>query len=186
MRPTVPLGEWRIAVDLAATSEIQNQPGTPAYGCACKWCSNWKAAESSALPEDLRVQLLRLRIDLAHPTDLYAYEETSIGARCRVIYHVVGKILSGPNVWREDPVLDTMCMYSLVGSSTQQVSLAAFPSRQSFHVRPKRIGGGEEDILQVDMRLHVPFVLGTDWEHDQAASLRSNPSYMDSPSTARN
>jgi hypothetical protein len=158
MRPTIPIAQWRVAVDLVATREIQNQPGSPAYGCVCKWCENWRRAWSSTLSEELQGQLSRLRVDIDHPTDLYSFEESSQGANCRVIFHLVGKLLSGPNAWREDPAVGRMLMYQYqpLLNQSNSLGLVVLPSQQMVNFSPCPPDGSDNEVLQIDMRLHVP------------------------------
>jgi len=153
MRPTVAIGEWRVAVDLDEAGSIQNQPGTPAFGCSCAWCENWPQLWPRVFPADLVEQLRRLRIDLSHPSDLYGYSESPRGAECRVIYHTVGKILSGPNVWIEDPQLGKVFYYARLREAPELITLAVVPARETRDDRPNFDG---RDLLQVDFRLFVP------------------------------
>ncbi len=156
MRPTIPLSHWRIAMDLEATKQAQNQDGMPAVGCTCSWCLKWSSVWSSAFPSSVREQLIRLQIDVAHPSDFYAYKEVSGGAHCRVIYHVVGKLLSGPGAWREDPVLGSnLLVYHSVDGATSALALVVVPSSQTFDARPHVEGASSGEILQVDFRLYV-------------------------------
>jgi hypothetical protein len=158
MRPTIPLARWRIAVDLEATRRVQNQPGLPAVGCQCQWCASWSSIWSSVFPGELHKQLERLRVDIAHPADLYAFEEVSGGAYCRVIYHVVGKLLSGPVAWREDPVLGRTLVYHAVEAASNSLGLVVVPSTQTFDSLPQVKDASVGELLQVDFRLYVPLM----------------------------
>jgi hypothetical protein len=153
MRPTVAIGQWRIAVDLIAASSIQNRPGTPAFGCTCSWCESWSRVWPRVFPAALVEQLQRLRIDLSHPTDLYGYSEGADGAECRVIFHTVGKILSGPTVWVEDSEPGSVFCYTTLRAAPESISLAVVPARQTWDDRPNFDG---RDVVQVDFRLFVP------------------------------
>jgi hypothetical protein len=156
MRPTIPLAQWRVAVDLEATRKIQNQPESPAYGCVCKWCENWRRAWPSSLSAELQHQLSRLRIDIDHPTDLYSFEESVEGAQCRVIFHVVGKLLSGPNAWREDEAVGRTLMYQSQPQHVAHLGLVVVPRDQMFTYSPRLAHRTANEVLQVDMRLFVP------------------------------
>lgn len=156
MRPTVPIGDWRVAVDLVATSSIQNQPGTPAFGCGCTWCENWRLAWSSVLPVDLIQQLRRLRIDLSHPTELYASHEVPGGAFCRVTFHAVGKVLSGPSIWKEDPRVGRTPSYTMIRPPPSEIWLLVASGREVFDPVPEQAGVKKGQLLQVDFRLFVP------------------------------
>jgi hypothetical protein len=156
MRPTIPLDQWRIAVDLRATQSVQNQEGLPAVGCTCKSCANWSHVWKAAFSDSIREQLERLQIDVAHPSELYAFEEASGGAHTRVIFHVVGKLLSGPNAWREDENAGTSLVYHSVSEARFATGLVVVPSTQTFNPRPRTLKNTEEDLLQIDFRLFVP------------------------------
>jgi len=158
MRPTIPIGPWKIAVDLRATHEIQRRPGTPAFGCKCTWCDNWSRAWPRAFPGDLASQLQRLGIDLAHPTDFYASDEDPHGAQCRVIFHVVGKVLSGPVVWREDAKFGRTYVYSTLREHPSFIGLAVVPSHETWDDEPLIEGEKQISLIQVDFRLFVPVV----------------------------
>lgn len=95
MRPTIPFGPWRIAVDLPATRIIETLPGREAIGCECVWCRNWSAVYERALPSSIRSQLSRLGASPAQPSDSYPYQDHPLVYR--LLYHCVGRILSGPN-----------------------------------------------------------------------------------------
>jgi hypothetical protein len=155
MRPTIPIGPWRVALNLRATRSIQNQPGQPAYGCTCRWCDNWSHIWATAFPAELHQQLERLCIDIAHPSDLYAFEEAAGGAHCRVIYHVAGKILSGPVVWHEDSGFGKTLLYHPLKQATSSVGLAVIPCTQTWQVHPTSEQASQGELLQVDFRLYV-------------------------------
>jgi len=155
LSPTILVAEWKIAVNLAATQSIQNQPGVPAYNCQCEWCKNWAASASSVLPDELQSQLERLGMKISSPNDLYAYQEAENGAYCRVIFHIVGKILSGPEVWREDNVLGEMLVYREL-LSTSYLSLAIYPPHLKGGPSPIFNDRDAGKLLQIDFRLFVP------------------------------
>ncbi len=155
-RPTVPLADWRIAAHLADSTNAQNQPGTPAYGCQCNECEAWRNAWSQTLPSQLAHELQRLRIDLNHPVDLYAYERTPAGVACRVIFHCVGRVLEGPSCWREMPDGQAMLTYQWLRGGSNFVGLAVYPQRQSTRPAPNNQPPSGSDLIQIDMRLLVP------------------------------
>src|SRR5829696_4270314 len=67
MRPTIPLADWRIATDLAATRQLGAVVPPPPCGRDCETCRNWAAAHAAALPEPLATELRRIGVDLARP-----------------------------------------------------------------------------------------------------------------------
>ena len=156
MRPTIPLALWRIAVDLAATQSVQNQPGLPAFGCSCQWCNHWKGVWSSVFPVDVREQLERLCIDVAHPSDVYVSDEIPAGVYCRVIYHLVGRLLSGPPAWREQGRLGKILVYHALNGAPVDLGLVVVPSSQTGDAEPQVRDAAARDLLQIDFRLFVP------------------------------
>ena len=155
MRPTIPIGAWRVALNLSATQSVQNQSGQPAYGCACQWCDNWSRVWETVFPASLHSQLERLCIDIPHPSDLYAYEDAPGGAYCRVIYHAAGKILSGPTVWRDDSSHDKILVYHPIEEAESTAWLAVIPCSQTWQIQPKSEQASPGEMLQIDIRLYV-------------------------------
>ena len=155
-RPTVPLADWRIAAHLADSANAQNQPGTPAYGCQCNECEAWRNAWSQTLPNQLAHELQRLRIDLNHPVDLYAYERTPAGVACRVIFYCVGRVLEGPSCWREMSDGQAMLIYQWLRAGSNFVGLAVYPQHQSTQPAPRDQQPSGRDLIQIDMRLVIP------------------------------
>jgi hypothetical protein len=153
-RPTIPISEWKLATHLEATREIQNQKGVPAHDCSCEWCCIWERGFTGLLPTELREQLTRVGIELKHPTDLYKYGDTEQGSSVRVIFHAVGKILSGPNQWTTNE-MGEMLMYHTVRKEPL-LSLVVFPQSQSFDEAPilKNTEAGE--LVRIDIRLEIP------------------------------
>jgi hypothetical protein len=90
MRPTIPLGPWRLAIDLAATRAVNALDVHPARGCTCEDCQRWAQLHDTLLPSTLAEELRRIGIDPALPSDTYGTDSI------RVTYHCVGRILSGP------------------------------------------------------------------------------------------
>jgi len=90
MRPTIPLGPWRLAIDLAATRAVNALDVHPARGCTCEDCQRWAQLHATLLSPSLAEELRRIGIDPALPSDTYGTDSI------RVTYHCVGRILSGP------------------------------------------------------------------------------------------
>lgn len=96
-RPTIPFYDWRIALDLEHNQQVQNAPGMPACQCRCELCLAWPELVKKLMPLDLLDGLRRLGVAIDQPNDLYAHPKTGVESRAaRVIYHIVGKIISGP------------------------------------------------------------------------------------------
>jgi hypothetical protein len=168
MRPTIPLSEWRIAIDLAATKAIQNQPGTPAHGCECDQCLLWENTFSSVLPSLLLEQLRRVGISPEKPTDLYWSDKNDIGAHCRITFHIAGKILSGPNAWIDTELYGPQINYLELSNSPKFLLLAAFPHKGTLYQAPKLPAGSNSDLIQVDLRALVP------WSANSKSEVRAN------------
>ena len=156
MRPTIPFSDWRLAVDLAATKIVVRQTGHPAEGCVCDQCTMWKRASESAFPAPTWKQLLRVGVDPRRPTDLYVTEESKEAIGFRVMYHIAGKILSGPAAWHEsgDDDLGTMHFYKVVRTDPY-VSLRLTTAKDSYAFSPPAPVDSTSDIICLDFRLSV-------------------------------
>ena len=157
MRPTIPVGPWRLAINLEETREISSGGFRPADSCTCIWCRNWGAAWQQTLPTALTTQLHRVCIDPARPSDLYPSTEAGSRFFLRVTFHCVGQVLSGPSLFRADPKLGRIRLYEVLAQDPY-LSLSIAPESE--------IGGppswaieDPSDLLQVDLRLEVPWVL---------------------------
>lgn len=155
MRPTVPLSDWRLAVDLDATKRIRGQSGHPAEGCECEQCTHWKQAAATAFPPSIAEQLERLGVSLQRPTDLYVTEDSKESLGYRVMYHIAGKILSGPAPWHESLVLGTMHHYHVIQKIPTYVSLRVSTAKESYAFAPAVPASSASDILCLDFRLSV-------------------------------
>ncbi|MBB4639630.1 hypothetical protein [Longimicrobium terrae] len=171
-RPTVPFGEWRISLDLQATREVASAPAL-ARGCRCPWCRNWAAAWERVLPPDVVSGLRRLGIDPADPADLYCVSHRPRDVDLRVIYYCVGVVRDGPVVWREDPRFEqTARWYQELRPAPWWLSVSVVPQRH-LHDLPLTLDAEVRDLIQVDFRLTVPWVL--DEEHPMMIEARSYP-----------
>jgi hypothetical protein len=103
VRPTIPIGEWRLSLDLQKTGLLQDSSGAPARGCDCAWCRNWRACHSQVLPDGFAAALKRLKLRPESPSDLYANSQDEAGCYCRITYHVVGRVTSGPHPFLRGP-----------------------------------------------------------------------------------
>jgi hypothetical protein len=160
MRPTIPLSDWRLAVDLDAARSIRRQTGHPAEGCACRACTTWRELAEQVFPKPLAAELERLGIDITNPTDLYIFGETTDALDFRVMYHIAGKILSGPAAWLDERVLDDaldskMHYYHQVQSEPAYVGLRVSTKRNSFEYAPEQPSETRSDILCLDFRLRA-------------------------------
>jgi len=115
----------------------------------------------SVLPLRLQSQLQRVGIELEHPTDLYVFKEEEGGGYCRVIFHAVGKILSGPVAWLDDPNLGQVLNYKELRPAPSLLALAVLPSREVANAGPNHTDHAAGDLLQIDLRLFLPQEKGT-------------------------
>lgn len=156
-RPTIPLADWRIASDLEGSRAIQRHSAMPATGCTCAGCQRWSQIAQHVLPTDLQGQLARLGIQPEYPADLYAMGRGDGSVEYRVIYQLVGRLLSGPAAWREDAALAAKVLtYQVLRPAPQYFAAVVLPHREVPGAVPML---GEEDVgelLQIELRIHVP------------------------------
>ena len=148
-RPTIPIFNWRIAIHLEATKSVQGQHGTPAYQCGCEECTRWRKSWRGVLPESLGSQLKRLGVDPAQPTDIYG------GDKPRVSYHVVGKILSGPDSFYADDKWGKQQKYQVIREEPW-LAISVARSDETSAAEPEVEGEDSGDLIVVDLRLSVP------------------------------
>lgn len=144
-RPTIPFLDWQLAIDLEATRSVQNQPGTPAYGCTCAGCERWAAQWRNILPSEFVDMLRRVGIDPCNPTDLYGE------GLYRISYHVVGRILSGPAPWRHEEKLGQILNCQVLREEPW-LSVLVMPQADSTAAAPELPLPEAGDLLVVDIR----------------------------------
>lgn len=175
-RPTVPFGEWRIALDLDGTRAIASAPAL-ARGCECPWCRNWAEAWERVLPPEVARGLRRLGIDPADPADLYADGENPVATGYAVFYYCVGVVRDGPAPYYQDdtvPYSRDHQVYQELRGGPQWLSVLVAPQRlmHDFPFKPP-FQDGIPDLVQVEFRLTVPWLL--DEEHPSITRKRSDP-----------
>lgn len=111
---------------------------------------------TQTLPTALQQQLRRLGVTIEHPSDAYAVGPPDGAIRCRFIYLVVGKLLSGPTVIIEDPNLGYMQHYRRMGTSPSDLMISVLPSRHATRPEPLLNKLAVDELLQIDLRLCVP------------------------------
>ncbi len=153
-RSTLSVAAWKLSTHIEATRDIQNQEGTPAYGCECEWCMYWKSVYEELLPEEIQEQLLRVGIQIENPTDLYQFRINKNSSAIRVVYHAVGKILSGSNQSQKSEVGKILTYQTI--RDEPYLSLAVFPQSQSFDASPELKDKMAGDLIRIDFRLDVP------------------------------
>jgi hypothetical protein len=159
MRPTIPIVDWKIAVDLKQTSAIQQHPLMSATNCNCDFCKNWLLVFKEVLPAYLIHQLERLGISPQHPADSYGSAPKDGEVEYRVWYYVVGKILSGPNGWKQDQSLGEIRNYIALSDSPRFLSLVIQQQKQFHDQVPDFSEEVLRDLIQIDFRLSIPWVI---------------------------
>jgi pyruvate-formate lyase-activating enzyme len=163
MRPTIPLADWRIAVDLTASRALRDVIPPPPCEWTCPWCRNWAVAYSSALPANILRELHRLGVDPTRPTDVYAYsapQEPDQRAPSRVTFHTVGRILSGPPASVEDARLGTVRPYfTLDHDAEPPMPGLSVAYEKDVAGTPSWADALPESLVQIDFRLPVAWKL---------------------------
>ena len=138
MRPTIPISQWKIAVDLEQTRKIQLHLKMQGNGCECKFCQNWRLVFNDIFPKYLSHQLTRLGICLQHPVNAYGNEPNDGQINnYRIWYYVVGKILSGPSTWLQREKFGDIRNYITLNESPDFLSLAIQYQDQFFDLAPE-------------------------------------------------
>lgn len=155
LNPTIPLGEFRLAVNLSATKAIQNQPDSPAYQCNCDVCYCWRNQYSTLLTPDLLQQMQRIGIAIDSPFDAYQTALEQDGQLCRVMFYMVGKCISGPltSITQEEGVLDNYQQLRLNPWLALRVYKVAKEAIDCYQLSQHSKHG---DLLCVDLRLQMP------------------------------
>lgn len=158
MRPTIPLADYRLAVDLDATRDLRRADAGDAVGCECVWCENWRGALSATVPAPVLTQLQRIGIDPRAPSDLYAYDTKEEGHLVRVVFYVVGAVQSGPPATIDfvlpDGSREVGRRYEAVRETTSWIGLTVAPPLGG---RPQWAPVHVGPVLEVDFRLYVPW-----------------------------
>lgn len=148
-RPTIPICDWRIAVHLEETKGVQGQHGTPAFECDCDECTRWRNRWRDVLPEALSSELSRLGVDPARPTDIYG------GDAPRVSYHVVGKIISGPDSFRQDKQWGRQQTYQVIREDPW-LGISVARSEETSAAEPVIDENAAGDLIVIDLRTDWP------------------------------
>ena len=100
-------------------------------------CTMWRRIAPAAFPRALDEQLRRLGIEKDKPTDLYASPLNEQMLYYRVMFHVAGKLVSGPAAWVDGIEHGKMHNYHVVQSKPTWVGLRVSTVRASFEYAPK-------------------------------------------------
>lgn len=154
MRPTIPLADWKLAINLEQTEAVQVSKDAPAFQCSCEQCSIWRRHLEKLLPAQVVRQLRRLKIDVRHPFDAYEYARSDQGVQLRVIFTAVGKILSGPASSIAGP--DGSGMNYMELRTDPFVGLRVVTGTEAHNVPSLTTVLEKNHFIEIDFRLHVP------------------------------
>jgi hypothetical protein len=155
MRPTIPLGPWRLAVNLAPTRALNALDALPARGCDCAACGLWVGDGVAQLPERLTSELQRVGVAPARPSEVYVHSEDAEAVHVRVTYHCVGRILSGPAIVRESPDGHAGRRYEPLPDAPHGVAVAVSP-QTALGAPPAWATAEMQPLVVIDMFVRVP------------------------------
>ena len=72
----------------------------------------------------------------------------------RVVFHAVGKILSGPNQWKNNEMGEMLLYHTVRGKP--YLSVVVFPQSQSLDEAPTFKDQKAGDLVRIDLRLRMP------------------------------
>ncbi len=156
-RLTIPVFKWRLAIHLEATRNLQNQKGTPAHNCECDLCRLWREAYPELIPETLLSELKRVGIDLNFPTEFYDSNSNSDTSDmcCRIMFHAVGKVLSGPGSSIANKRLGENVMNYITVREQPYFSIMVLSERNSYEAAPVLTDSSVGEILCFDIRFNI-------------------------------
>ena len=163
-RPTLQLGDWKIATNLTATRSLQNDPSYPAHRCECHWCVEWTRLHAAILPPAILSQFSRIGILPSHPTDLYKYGSDATSDHLRVIFSIVGRVMCGPDTWIQSEAFGPSRSYHTLRIDPF-LSLVVLRHEDLHYQAPTSYNPADGHYLLADFRLAIPF----------AISARSDP-----------
>jgi hypothetical protein len=110
----------------------------------------------SILPENVLAELTRLGVNISAPADNYEQGSEEVGRHFRVIFHIVGKILSGPEYYVHNDQIDRQVLNYRMTRKEPYFSIVVLPHSESYDTAPeyKKHAGGE--LITIDMRLTIP------------------------------
>lgn len=149
------IGAWEIEYDAAAGARLL---GRRPQACTCPWCRNWRAVNKRMLPTGLVSQLASVGVDPGLPSDLYAFGSEQDFLDYRVWFHCAGAIQSGPQHWQEEKGVGKVRNYLNIRSEPDWLGVAVAPASEFVDSLPAWLSS-DDDILQIDLRLRVPWWL---------------------------
>lgn len=154
MRPTIPLGPWRLAIELAATRAINARTTVLARNGHCARCLRWASVCANVLPDDIRAELRRIGIEPARPSDVYVLTEHEARTVFRARYHCVGQILSGPPAFHEQPGTGRGRRYAPIAGPDRGIGMAVAYQDQ-IGSRPTWAPPAMQPLIAIDLWLTV-------------------------------
>ena len=154
MRPTIPLAEWRLAVDVGATRALTAEADFPTRDCRCDDCGRWAALYREAFPAELLEELQRVGVDPAHPSDVYTLHDDGVDRTLRLTFHVIGRILSGPADWAPSGEQSAGRNYVPYSASRHQLGLAVW--YESLQSLPTWASEVSQPLIAIDLWLNLP------------------------------
>jgi hypothetical protein len=154
VRPTIPLAEWRLAIDVEATRALTAEAKFPARDCRCDDCARWAMRYRECLPSALLGELQRVGVDPAHPSDVSMLNDSAKWT-LRLTFHAVGRILSGPAAWA--PTSDRAAGRNYVQYSASRDPLGlAVGYLESFQTLPTWATAKGQPLIAIDLWLVLP------------------------------
>lgn len=155
MRPTIPLGPWRLAVDLEATRAVNALESRPTRGCHCDVCRVWAAVHAERLPITLATELQRIGIAPSQPTEAFESTGPTGPVGLRVSYVAVGRIQSGPAELVQFPETGPGRVYAPLRAAPDYLALAvAYQHRLA--TPPDWLAGVAASLLAIDLYVQIP------------------------------
>jgi hypothetical protein len=155
MRPTIPLGPWRLAIDLPATRALAARETRPTRDCGCGACRVWAAVHAERLPASLATALRRIGIDPAQPAEAYEVVERDADVGLRLGYFAVGRIVSGPAELVESPETGSGRLYHPLREASDHLALAV-AYQHTLAPPPEWLAPAPESLLAIDLYVQVP------------------------------
>lgn len=95
----ITLGAWTVEVDIERTKEFYDKYHFITEDCECVYCANYVKA-CDKFPQDIKDLFSSLGIDPRKEGEISHYIENTDGTHLYgAFYHVVGRVIEGPELW---------------------------------------------------------------------------------------
>jgi hypothetical protein len=166
--PTLRLAEWKIATHLAATRRMQVERTHPAHGCNCHRCGVWRRAYAEVLPTQILDQLRRIGVRPDLPVEVYRYAGDAMGDHVRVVFGLVGRLVSGPAGWVHDETRGALRTYRTL--RPDPLLTLAVQGHEDLHFQPPAsFNRRDGHYLLADFQLAIPSAISARCADDDAA-----------------